>query len=313
MVSFQIYQVNAFTDRAFTGNPAAVCLLDVPLTDEQYRLIAAEFRLSETAFVVTAPTAGGDWATTQRFHLRWFTPTVEVPLCGHATLATAAVLFREKKNTNKTVYFDTLSGELVAELDDGKVNSGVAIYLPTAETVPLEESGVVIPQLEAILEAVLGKAAPIKSLNYVPSRKRLLVRLQDGNGGDRPQLEALQPKFDDMLRLHDGSQLSSVTVTTNGQVQPYDFCSRHFSPWVGIPEDPVTGSAHSYIVTYWSKQMDNKREFLGNGKKELFSYKKRGASKHLHWQHVNVRHVEAISTSPGSLTPASALLALPLS
>jgi len=130
------------------------------------------------------------------------------------------VLFERLGNPAKAVTFQTLSGPLVAERHD---HGGVAIFLPTADTVPYEKAGVAVPNLEAVLKAVLGDAA-VHSLHYVPSRKRLLVRLADTVG--RAGLEALAPDVNRMLHLNDGALLNSVTVTVRGEVRPRLCCRK---------------------------------------------------------------------------------------
>lgn len=266
MAPLRIFQADAFTSVAFTGNPAAICLLDNsgdasrpwPISDDDMRNIAAEMNLSETAFVT--PAEHGDWASSSRFLLRWFTPQVEVSLCGHATLATAALLFFKLGNVSSKLVFSTMSGDLDAERDGER---GVALTMPTFEVGPIDAAGLSSSELSAILNAALGDAAasaPGNRVMYAASRKRILVHLDDDVLG-RKGLEALAPDHVAMKKVHDGSRVSSVTVTTRGGAAPYDFISRHFSPWIGIPEDPVTGSAHSYISTYW-RDVLKKKEFF---------------------------------------------------
>lgn len=176
-----------------------------------------------------------------------------------ATLATAGILFNDLAHGAALLRFQTLSGELVAErASDG----GVAMYLPTFATGPIEAAGIPAGELAAVLAAVLGAgegAARAHRVNYVPARKRILLHVDDAQG--RAAVEALRPDVSAMLKAHDGSRISSVTVTTRG-AGAYDCFSRHFSPWIGINEDPVTGSAHSYIAPYWRDLLGGKTELL---------------------------------------------------
>eukprot|EP00128_Syssomonas_multiformis_P005023 Colp12_sorted_trinity150504_noHs@9929 len=249
--SIRLFQVDAFTRKAFTGNPAAVCLLESNISDDDMKRIAAEMNLSETAFVKPVETGDQDpFATSSTFNLRWFTPTVEVPLCGHATLASAGVLFEICKNPNEILYFQTLSGTLTAQrTSDGLV----ALELPTAEVVAIEASQVptLVPNWLEVVKAVVGDL-PLHSVNFVPARKKIVARLEDHDS--RKRLESIIPNLSQMLSLHNGSVFTSVTVTAKAD-EAYDFVSRHFSPWIGINEDPVTGSAHAYLTTYWAKQL----------------------------------------------------------
>jgi len=223
-----LYQVDAFTSRPFEGNPAAICLLTEDLPVDMMKAIAAEMNLSETAFVrpihehkdrmVTGEGAGEAAGVSQQYcySLRWFTPVVEVPLCGHATLATAHVIFKSLPPSVTSLTFQTLSGDLVAERSSSSTPDGFySIFLPTADTIPFAEANLSFPNFEAVLNATIG-STPVHEIRYVPSRKRVLVRLADDVG--RQGLELLNPNLSSMTSLHDGSLLSSVTVTVCGKV-----------------------------------------------------------------------------------------------
>ncbi len=212
------FQVDAFTDRVFGGNPAGVCVLDRWLDDTMLQRIAAENNLSETAFVV--PLAEG-------FDLRWFTPTVEVDLCGHATLASAFVLFTELRHRDARAHFHTRSGLLRATWD-GKV---VMLDFPARPGAPCAAPPALIEGLGHIPRevrksrdylAVLGSAAEVRSL-----------------APDLPQIATL-----DCL---------GVIATAAGD--DCDFVSRFFAPGAGVPEDPVTGSAHCTLIPYWAEKL----------------------------------------------------------
>ncbi len=214
-----IYQIDAFSNRIFAGNPAAVCPLDAWLPDEQMQHIAAENNLAETAFFVPK----GD-----RYQLRWFTPTVEVDLCGHATLATAFVILTRLDPSASAVHFDTRSGELAVTRSGGRYSMDFPARPP--------EPCVAHPELIAALggdpEAVLA------------ARDYLVVYRSEA------EVRALQP---DMERLRHTDRFA-VIVTAPGEHA--DFVSRFFAPAQGVPEDPVTGSAHCTLIPYWSGRLD---------------------------------------------------------
>lgn len=218
------YQVDAFADRPFTGNPAAVCLLDTPLPSETMQAVAGEMNLSETAFVQPPAPEGA-------MRLQWFTPEVEVPLCGHATLATAHVLLREE-GFPSPVRFETLSGVLeVEEGDDGWLR----MDFPADPPLPA-------PPPEGLLEA-LGCSVSAPTLRGV---KAWIVRLPTAAA-----VSAVEPDFLRLGRVRLGATALGVVVTAPGEGN-VDFVSRFFGPWVGVDEDPVTGMAHTLLTPYWS-------------------------------------------------------------
>ncbi|MDP1862914.1 MAG: PhzF family phenazine biosynthesis protein [Thiobacillus sp.] len=214
-----LYQVDAFTDRPFAGNPAAVCLLDAWPEDALLQSIATENNLSETAFLVK------DGA---RYQLRWMTPITEVELCGHATLAAAFVIFNHLDPALGEVAFDTLSGELRVRRGDGALH----MDFPSLPPVPC-----VCPPA---LLAALGKP-PQEVLQSPPY---YLARYDCAD-----DIRALQPDMEKLKAL----DLMATIVTAPGDAE--DFVSRVFGPKVGIPEDPVTGSAHSVLIPYWAARL----------------------------------------------------------
>jgi PhzF family phenazine biosynthesis protein len=216
-----IFQVDAFTTRRFAGNPAAVMPLDGFLSDEVLQNIAAENNLAETAFLVPRE---GDYA------LRWFTPSVEVPLCGHATLASAAVVMQRLEPERRTVVFHTASGALSVSRTD----TGYVMDFPARPT-----SAILAPPA---LMAALGATA----LEVEAEAHNYLVLLPDP-----PTLRGLAPDFAALAKL----ERSGVIVTARDGGQPYDFISRYFAPAKGIAEDPVTGSAHCSLVPFWAKRL----------------------------------------------------------
>ncbi len=221
MPKLPLYWIDAFTDRVFAGNPAAVVPLESWPDDALLRQIAFENGLSETAFFVRTGAA--------RFHLRWFTPAVEIELCGHATLATAYVLFYEMGQTGQQVTFDTLSGPLtVTRRSDQKLE----LDFPARPSTPVE--------LPAELAEALGRAPD--AVERTAGAWLCIYPKPDDVLGLRPDHAAL-------ARLKPGRFI----VTAPGL--DCDFVSRFFAPDAGIAEDPVTGSAHCVLVPYWSTRL----------------------------------------------------------
>ncbi|HIK26003.1 MAG: PhzF family phenazine biosynthesis isomerase [Thermosynechococcus sp. Uc] len=225
-----LYQVDAFTQEPFRGNPAAVCLLESFFDDAILGAIAREMNLSETAFVV--PIASG-------FQLRWFTPVAEVDLCGHATLATAHVLWQHQGVAGELA-FHTRSGLLRAQ----RLGEWIALDFPQQPVTPLEDQ-----RLQASIIAALGT----QPLSVGQTASDLLVELEDA-----PAVMQLKPNLDQIARLPCRGLI--VTARANRE---YDIVSRFFAPQLGIPEDPVTGSAHCSLYSYWQPKL---------GRQELLAY-----------------------------------------
>lgn len=223
------YIIDAFTDKAFAGNPAAVCLLQEPLTDGVMASIAAEMNLSETAFVLRE---GDAW------RLRWFTPTVEVPLCGHGTLATARALREAGMVKDPEVHFRSLSGDLAARYHGDWIELDFPSLPPTSKPAP---SGL----LEALKLATTPRWIGVNAHHY------WLLDL-----GSAAAVRALAPEREATMRL----DIPGIIVTGSGDA-PYDFTSRFFAPADGIFEDPVTGSAHAALAPYWRGVL-GKNDFL---------------------------------------------------
>ena len=220
-MKLSMYQVDAFTDRLFAGNPAAVVLCESELPAETMQSIAAENNLSETAFVVL---------TGNEHQIRWFTPTVEVDLCGHATLAAAHVIFNHLKFFGNTVSFSSKSGPLHVR-QDGKI-----LYLDfPADSITAAES------LEPL----------ISGLGVTPSE---LYRGRDdflAIFDDEDTIASLNPDMSLIYKV----PARGVIVSSIGHKVLVDFVSRFFAPQSGVPEDPVTGSAHTTLIPYWSKRL----------------------------------------------------------
>ncbi|KAM8876166.1 phenazine biosynthesis-like domain-containing protein isoform 2-T2 [Synchiropus picturatus] len=248
-----VFTVDAFTNLPFKGNPAAICPLVHELNDELYQKIATEMNLSETAFI-TRINPSDDFMNASRFRLRWFTPTNEVNLCGHATLAAAAVLFQHKKNVNSRLVFETKSGDLsVRQLDESFVMD-FPLNTPTKQDPN---------NFRDVIKAAVGDH-PVQDVYLNDRTKKLLVRLADSC--DRTVLTSLRVDPAALLSSERSDTVKGLIVTMKGSpdLQPgYDFYSRYFAPWNGIPEDPVTGSAHTVLGSYWSSAL---------GKKKLLAY-----------------------------------------
>lgn len=237
-----IFQVDAFTDEPFKGNPAAVCILPRRFKDRILQAIAAEMNLSETAFLF--PLEDKPLEKSEIFSLRWFTPTVEVPLCGHATLATAAVLFYQIEVLTNKVNFATKSGKLTARKDQ----KGIILDFPVHKPAPIK------PPINILKALQIHK---FKKVLYEDTMKVILIHLFDAK-----DVTNLVPNFEEMKSINKSMGFLGVIVTARGQ-RPYDFISRFFAPWVGVNEDPVTGVAHTILAPYWSKIL---------GKDEMLCY-----------------------------------------
>jgi PhzF family phenazine biosynthesis protein len=220
-----IFQVDAFASKAFEGNPAAVVPLKEWLSDEVMQAIAAENNLAETAFIV--PKGEG-------YHLRWFTPAIEVPLCGHATLATAHVLFTHLGHSAPEIHFETLSGRLTVKREGDKL----AMDFPADKLKRTME-----PEH---LAGILG-AKPLITMkgNFLV----LLFASAADVAGLAPDMGALK-KF---CVAHGGTSIICMAAGDDGT--GIDFVSRMFAPAHGIDEDPVTGSAHCTMTPYWAKKL----------------------------------------------------------
>ncbi|RXN27782.1 phenazine biosynthesis-like domain-containing [Labeo rohita] len=243
-----IFTVDAFTNVPFKGNPAAVCLIENELRDDLYQSIAAEMNLSDTAFIIKRDSV--DFSSGARFGLRWFTPKSEVPLCGHATLASAAVLFYLKKNVNPVIVFETMSGELYVRQHEESLIMDFPLNTPN----PQDQH-----EIKDLLKAAVGDL-PIHEVFYNPTIKYLMVRLADTC--DRSQLESLKPEAETLLSNETTGMINSLIITLKGAESTqsgYDFYSRVFAPWVGVTEDPVTGSAHTVLAGYWSEKLKKKK------------------------------------------------------
>jgi PhzF family phenazine biosynthesis protein len=227
-----MYQVDAFTNERFRGNPAAVCILQNWLPDDTMQEIATENNLAETAFVILK---------TIPFELRWFTPTTEVDLCGHATLATAYVFKEYLGYQANEIEFKTKSGILKAQFD----RDFISLIFPRRQAEPCS-----VPN-----DLLLG--LNVKPIEVLKSRDYLVVL------NNEKEVTSLSPDFERLKTL----DCLGVIVTSRGETA--DFVSRFFAPKNGIDEDPVTGSSHTTLIPYWSQR-------LGKNKLTALQLSKRG-------------------------------------
>jgi PhzF family phenazine biosynthesis protein len=227
-MAIPLLHVDAFTDRPFAGNPAAVCLLRAPAPDSWMCALAAEMNLSETAF----PLPEGDG-----YRLRWFTPTVEIDLCGHATVATAHVLWETGQAPRSSVLkFQSKSGPLTARPVDGWVELDFPARVSQAATAPAD----------------LARALGVRPTHVEGLGKDYLVEVESA-----AEVRSARPDHGLLSRL----DRPCAILTSRSDDPRYDFISRYFAPGVGIPEDPVTGSAHCLLGPYWKGKL-GKAEFL---------------------------------------------------
>jgi PhzF family phenazine biosynthesis protein len=224
-MTITVYQVDAFTKQLYSGNPAAICPIPAWIPDEQMQMIAFENNLAETAFVVPE---GND------FHIRWFTPTIEVALCGHATLAAAFVFYNQLGYKGENIRFNSLSGWLTVVPDS---NGGFTLDFPADPPMAISN----IP--EGLFEG-LG----IEKRTVYKGKFDYMVEV-----GDQEKLANLKPDFKKL------STIPSRGILVTAEGNDVDFVSRCFFPQSGIDEDPVTGSAHCLLTPFWAakKGKDN--------------------------------------------------------
>ncbi|UQI41449.1 PhzF family phenazine biosynthesis protein [Vreelandella venusta] len=222
-MNIDLYQVDAFASKPFEGNPAAVCPLEAWLDDTLLQAIATENNLSETAFFV--PTESG-------YHLRWFTPSVEVDLCGHATLAAAWVIFNVLGDSAETLAFETRSGQLLVQRNGNEL----AMDFPAKVVEPLA--------MEAEVKAALG----INEIEELLISDDIVVVVNDAQ-----LIESLTPDMQQLKHLPG----RGIVVTAKGS--DVDFVSRWFGPKVGVEEDPVTGSAHTSLAPFWARKLGKRQ------------------------------------------------------
>ena len=218
----KIYQIDAFTNTVFKGNPAAVVPLEKWLPTETMQHIAAENNLAETAFFVEE---------NDTYHIKWFTPTVEIELCGHATLASAYVIYNYLNYDKNEIHFTCMVGDLFVT----KNEDWITLNFPSIET------------QSAKAPEVLAQAIGTHPISFYNSQSKFVALLEDEEA-----VQTCQPDFSLINQLE-----KSLIITAKGK--NVDFVSRFFAPQLGVNEDPVTGSAHCVLIPFWSKKL-NKTE-----------------------------------------------------
>ena len=227
MAGTRLRTVDAFTDRPYTGNPAAVLVLEEQRPDEWMAAVARETNLSDTGFVIREEIPDAD------YRLRWFTPTVEVDLCGHATLASAHCLFED--GVRAPIRFATRSGVLTVDRrPDGSLAMDFPVW-PSAE----------VDARRAVSDAL---RAPVEWTGLTANGAFLLALMADEDA-----VRGLDPDLGAVSRLD--SSVGLIPTASADPGRPYDFVSRVFAPQAGIPEDPVTGSAHTVLAPYWAERL----------------------------------------------------------
>lgn len=251
--NIETYIVDSFTDQAFKGNPAGVCLAKDALSEAEMLSIAKELGFSETAFIGALNEEG-------EYPIRFFSPVMEIPLCGHATLASAKVLF-EKMQQDSLVFSNIQNLKLPIEYDGGFIKMVFPIY------------GTVPAQVPGELLKALG-VTEVKTSEYNAETNILLLEIESAE-----LLKDLKPDFDKLKRSH--NEINGVLVTALSAKPEYDFESRYFWPWSGTNEDPVTGGTHTFLAKYWGKKLNKSKmnsfqcsERTGFMEVELLSEKK---------------------------------------
>jgi predicted PhzF superfamily epimerase YddE/YHI9 len=220
-MNLQIFQVDAFTKKTFAGNPAAVVPLKEWLADDVMQRIAAENNLAETAFFVPKD---------DHYEIRWFTPLVEINLCGHATLGSAYVIFNCLHLEDQFIkFYSPLSGELAVEKQ--------------GDVLVLDFPAYPVKEIEPIPELVAAERPPIKTWETQGNMVMMLLKSED----------AVRTLLPDMHKLTEFVPYDEIIVTAKGET--CDFVSRMFAPRIGIPEDPVTGAIHCSLIPYWAEQL----------------------------------------------------------
>jgi PhzF family phenazine biosynthesis protein len=226
-MKIKTYIVDAFTNEPFKGNPAGVCLLDSEIDSATMQAIASELNLSETAFLRQN--------SANEFSIRYFTPTVEIPFCGHATLASAKVLLNQTEisNVKFTTHFDLkLSAETYDKL--------ILMKFPLYDTTDFKATS-------DLFEA-FGINKPIAT-RFCKELEMLVVEVKD-----KDTLLAIEPDF--VKAIKTGDEIKELVITAKSDDDEYDFYSRCFCPWIGIDEDPVTGASHSVLAKFWGDKLD---------------------------------------------------------
>lgn len=228
----ETYIVDSFTDKPFKGNPAGVCMLNQKLTDTKMQSIAKELGLSETAFVCKMDNQ-------DKYSIRYFSPVMEIPLCGHATLASSKVLFEINSALN-TIHFNNIQNlDLMIKKCGEKIEMEFPVYDTTPQNAPDELLNAL--GIETIVNSAFNKETNI-----------LLLEMDNCE-----LLNNLSPDFERLKHSH--NSINGVLITAISQRNDFDFESRYFWPWSGTNEDPVTGGTHTFLAKYWSSRLNKKK------------------------------------------------------
>ena len=232
--AIKTYIIDSFTNETFKGNPAAVCILNYEISDDLMLSIAKEFNLSETAFVKKLESDNA-------YSIRFFSPKTEIPLCGHATLASAKVLFDKNMDMNQINFIN------IQKLDLKIVRDGEMIVMefPVYETLPKDAP-------KELLNALGINESILLNSEYNDETKILLLEINDSQ-----ILNDLKPDFEALYKSH--NSINGVLVTAKSNKNDFDFESRYFWPWNGSNEDPVTGATHTFLAKYWSKKLNKNK------------------------------------------------------
>lgn len=231
-----IFYLDAFTNKQFKGNQIAVCVLEKCFLDKQVmQNIATEINFSETAFVYSD---NNDFSKDNNFYLKWFTPTNEVNLCGHGTLGTSYLIFNCFNNTNQEISFNTLSGNLKAKKEQEYI--WLDFPIRNFSEYKIDKEILEALNIDSYINSVISKES-----------QTLLIELNN--------ISEIKPDFENLAKIN--IQNIEAVIITEKSNDIYDFKSRYFTPWHGINEDPVTGSAHCLLSNYWSNKL-NKNEML---------------------------------------------------
>ena len=225
----ETYIVDSFTDQPFKGNPAGVCVLNQKLSDNQMQSIAKELGLSETAFINQVDNQ-------DKYSIRYFSPILEIPLCGHATLASAKVLFEINPEIDKIHFQNIQNLDLMIRKYGHKIEMEFPIYDTIPQNAPVELLNAL--GIEKILNSEFNKETNILLLEIESSKL----------------LNNLTPDFEKLKRSH--SSINGVLITAISQRNDFDFESRYFWPWSGTNEDPVTGATHTFLAKYWGSRLN---------------------------------------------------------
>jgi len=223
--------VDSFTKEPFKGNPAGVCITEIKLDDGLMLSIAKELGLSETAFIFQN--------TPLEYDIRFFSPVMEIPLCGHATLASAKVVFEQNPDLAILNFRNIQNIDLTINKEQEQITMKFPLYQTTASEAPIE-----------LLNAL--KISTAKNIEYNKETNILLIEIDSSK-----LLRQLRPDFEALKKSH--NSINGVLVTSKSQESEYDFESRYFWPWSGTNEDPVTGGTHTFLTPYWSKRLNKKK------------------------------------------------------